>query len=453
MKMNKLVRKASVAAIAAIFAGSAYATVDLNANTGAVAFASELTYNDATPLIGTAAQTDMTGLLGFGVSSGATRYIRISYGNAVLDGAAGALLVAAADGGTIVQGGAAGDNYVIYQFTAAANRSNTDAFAIAYSAAGLRVTSNDSPVTVTYRLHETAVDAVNGTNALSEKTANLATFTKGLKYTVTTNSATAIVADAFKKFTGSVLVARLGTVDYGVNATVYKHDGTLVTLADLVAATTNIVVTGDFGAAGGVTLDTSTAGTCAATAVTGTLDTGKTTATITVNTTAYNGDICYTVTGTTSIPAQTVNQALDLTAAAGSSAADTVAAKLGDILHDGAETWALNITSPDNASDLTFIRISNTSSTAHGVVTGTLIAQNGSVLGSGTLVADLLAGQTAVFSAADIGSAMGFLTTWTGRAKLHIIAEIPATALRVQNLIRTNNTLTNMGGDTSSNNN
>lgn len=464
MSINKLVIKTSVAAVAAVFAGSAFAAVDYNANTGAVKFASELTYNNATPLVGAAGDTDLTGLLGFGVSAGATRYIRISYGNAVLDGTAGALDVAG-DAGVIVQGGAAGDNYVIYQFTAIADRDQNAAVTIAGPIAGFRVTSTGAPVTVSYKLHETAVDAVNGTNPLSSAPANLATFAPGLVYTVTTGSRTATVADAFKLFGGAVAPettsrVELGQVNYSADATAMKHDGAAVTLAQLVAATTNIVVTGDFGAAdtvvdGGISLDPDGVCNNDGDEVAGVLNPGKTSATITVDTTEYaTGAICYMVTGAAAIPAQTVNQTLDLTAAAGSSVSDTAAAKLGDILHDGAQTIALNVTSPDNA-DQTYVRISNVSGTAHGKVTGTLYAQDGSMIGAEDtlLVADLLARQTEVLSAAQLATKFG-VTTWTGRAKLVIVAEIPASALRVQNMIRTaNGTLVNVGGDTSTNNN
>jgi hypothetical protein len=455
MKKRNLVL---LTALAAAFASSsAFATVNFADGTGAAAFAKELTYSDATPLVGNGSgDTSMSGALGFGVSDGATRYIRISYGNAVLDGTAGILSVTDAGAapttvnGVIVQGGGAGDNFVIYQFTATTTDFTAASTIAIADAAGYRVTSTAAPVTASYKLHETAVDAVNGTNALSSKDATLATFSTALKYAVTTGTAQAIVADAFKKFTGSAFTASLGTVDYGVNA-VKKHDGAAVTLTQLVAATTAIEVTGDFGAAGSVFLAT-TAGDGACTlSVGGSINPAKTVASIVVDTTPYNKDICYTVTGTVAVPAQTVNQALNLTAAAGSGVVDTTSGVLGTITHDGAETWALNITSPDNG-DATFVRVSNTSATAHGLVTATLVGQDGATLGSGTLVADLLAGATSVLSSSDIATAMG-VATWTGRAKLHIVAEIPATALRVQNLIRSNGVLTNLGGDTSTNNN
>jgi hypothetical protein len=126
-------------------------------------------------------------------------------------------------------------------------------------------------------------------------------------------------------------------------------------------------------------------------------------------------------------------------------------ANAGTIVRDGAETWALNITNP-TAVDASFVRISNVG-TDHGMVKGTLYSEaGGTPLGSGTLIADMVAGSTTVLSAAQIATAMG-VTTWTGRAKLQIIGEVNKNSLRVQSLIRSNNTLINMGGDTSTNNN
>lgn len=455
--MKNLMLKATVAAIATAFAGGAFATVDMQAGTGAVKFASELVYDDTNPLVGDGAgQTSVNSILGFGVSTGATRYIRLSFGNATLDGAAGALQVAATDNGTIVQGGAAGDNYVIYQFTASANRAAGDAVVIS-DPAGFRITSNGSPVTVTYRLHETAVDAVNNTNALySAGPVNLVTFSPGLKYTITPGSSIANVTDGFKKFctttacTATTLVRSIGVVDYGTDAAVVRRDGTAVSLGDLVAATTKIVVTGDFSAANGneVYMGATNDGACAL-GIAGTLNTGKTSADIIVDTTAYNRDICYEVDGTTVLPAQSVMQSLDLTAVANTTVADTASALLGTITRNGASTTALNVTDPANA-DQTFIRITNLGSTT-GKITGTLIGQDGAILGTAdtTLVAAAGPRSTTVFSASQLATAFG-VTGWTGRAKLTIIGEFPAGTLRVQNLIRVpNGTLVNVGGDTS----
>jgi hypothetical protein len=461
--MKKLIIKAGVAAVAAAFAGSAAAAVNLQTGAGSVAFASELVYSTANPLVGGAGQLALTGNLGFGVSIGATRYIRLTLGNATLGGASGALTVvcgATTNTGTIVQGGAAGDNYAIYQFTAATENCTPTAAVSVANPASLRVASNGTPVTVTYRLHETAVDAVNNTNALfSAGPVNLLTFAAGIKYTVTPRSVIANVQDGFRKFcasaadcstANSVLTKAIGTVDYGVN-TVNRRDGNAVTLADLVTAPTVITVNGDLSAAlaaGSVFLATAADGTCVS-AVAGVLNAGKTSSNITVDTTAYNRDICYTVNGTTVIQAQTVNQLLDLTAAANTTSADTASAALGTITRNGASTTALNITNPANG-DATFVRISNMGTTA-GKVTGTLYAEDGSVLGTAdaTLVATAGAKSTSIFSAAQLATAFG-ISTWNGRAKLVVIGEFPAGQLRVQNLIRTpNGTLVNVGGDTS----
>lgn len=459
--MKKLVLKTTIAAVATAFAGSAFAIVDLSSGAGVVKFANELTYNNATPLVGNGTQMDAGGTLGFGVSTGATRYIRIAFGNATLDGAAGPLVVAGADLGTIVQGGAAGDNFVIYQFTATANRTAADSVFIG-QAAGYRVTTAGSPITATYTLHETAVDATAGTNSLfTQGPVSIATFAPGLAYSVTPNTSIASVADGFKKFctsaacTATTFTVPLGAVSYGTDGAVFNgYTGAAVALADLVTAATKITATGDFGAAVALYLDANDA--CATPVVAGALNTGKTAADFAVGTTSFTpANVCFVVNGTTVLQAQTVNQVLDVTAntAGGSTAADTASAVLGTIIRNGASTTALNITDPANG-DQTFLRISNMGTVA-GKVTGTLFAQDGTQLGAAdvVLVASAAAKSTTVLSAADLAAKFG-VTGWAGRAKLVVIGEFPAGQLRVQNLIRTpNGTLTNVGGDTSGNGN
>lgn len=454
--MKNLMLKTTIAAVAAAFAGTAFAAVNLQDGTGVVKYASELAYTDTTPLVGAAGQLQVTGNLGFGVSSGATRYIRLTFGNAVLDGAAGALT--GPDAGTIVQGGAAGDNYVIYQFTATVDRAPTAVVTTGDSAAGYRVTSNSSPVTVTYSLHETAVDAVNNTNPLfNAGPVNLATFAAGLAYTVTPRTATAEVTTGFKNFVavapGTTTLSRIGTVNYGTGAAVLNgYTGAGILLTDLVTAATKITVTGDFSAAaaaGDVFLAATNDGTCADGGLAETLNAGKNSVDVPVGTTAYDRDICYLINGTTVLNTQTINQMLDVTAVAGVSVSDTAASTLGNIARNGASTTALNITAPDN-SDQTFVRISNLGGTT-GKITGTLVGQDGTILGTAdtTLVAAAGPRSTHVFSATDLASAFGVLS-WTGRAKLVIVGEFPAGQLRAQNLIRVpNGTLVNVGGDTS----
>lgn len=370
----KLVTRASAAALLLAMAGGAHAavttTITLEAGsgqdgTGAAAYASELQYVDAAPLAGAANALNFVSTLGFGVSNGQTRYIRIDYGNATLDAAHAAVIgtdleISSGENdptASVVAGGAIGDSYVIYQITAGDDYSA--ATTIDFAVPSLRVASNASPVTATMTLHETAVSAVAGSSGdglLSTRSGYLATFSAGLNWTLTTGTNTAAVETEFKEFclsasdctaNNAVTTKALGKLVYNVNS-VNKRDGTGVALADLVSAAT-VTVAGDFtaaAAANSVFLDTDGDGTdCNTNSLAGTLDGSKTSATFTVGTTARGttgvpAPVCYTVNGTTEIPEQTITAALDVTAAANTTTADVAAATLGTIDHDGTELQA-----------------------------------------------------------------------------------------------------------------
>src|SRR5512141_219414 len=92
--MKKFALKSSVIAVAALFSSAAFAIVDINGNTGQVTFASELTYSATNPLSGNGAgQLAAATQLGFGVSNGAPRFVKITLGNATFAGTAGGIVV------------------------------------------------------------------------------------------------------------------------------------------------------------------------------------------------------------------------------------------------------------------------------------------------------------------------------------------------------------------------
>lgn len=460
--MNKFMIKSLVVAVATTFAASAYAAVDVNLGTGAVKFASELTYSSATPLVGAAGQMSVTGKLGFGVSANATKFIRLTLANGTFKTAAGALSVACATtvAGTIVQGGGVGDNYVIYQFTAPTGDCTQAAiWTVGDSAAGYIVASNASPVTVRYNLHDTAVDAVNQTNSLfAAGPVSLITFGPALNYALTPNTSTAEVTSGFKNFTAaspSTTLAKIGGITYGVTGA-FKHNGTAAALVDLLSAAT-FTIAADLSATATVATDLflDNQNNCASSFAPFVINAGKTSATYSPNSTALTAgtNLCWKVTGTTVLNAQVFTSALTVTAQAGSTVAGVAAATVGTIVRNGASTIALNLPDQTN-TDQGFVRISNMG-TGTGKITGTLFAQDGTQLGAAdvTLVASAAAKSTTVFSSADLATAFG-VTGWAGRAKLVIIGEFPAGQLRVQNLVRASNgTLVNVGGDTSGNGN
>lgn len=365
--MKKYVLKATALAIGALVGGGAFAAVtalvDFDADSPVVAkYAKELAYNSTTPMVSPVAGTiNWTSKLGFGVSNGQTRYIRIDYSNAVLNAAHAAVEstdISVGGAGNVnvakVAAGAVADSYVIYQITATTDLAAAAAVKVLTPA--LRVTSTAAPVQVTYSLHETAVSAVAGASGgaiLYTKTQSVATFATGLKFTLTpeaTVSNVANVSTGFKKFVttvnGGVVTAKLGAVAYDVVAGVLEQDGTTVDLVDLTAAGTKFVVKGDLSAIAGAddtakksSLFLNTAGDCAAAdAPTTAFVTGG--ASFTVNAAAVAQTLCYVVTGTTAIPASVYTGQLDVVAATGTTTASVAASTVGTITRNGTELQA-----------------------------------------------------------------------------------------------------------------
>lgn len=372
MSKKKFALKASAAAVAVAFSGVASAAVDLDADTGTITYATELVTNGSTTLTDDA--LDVAHKLGFGVSNGQTRYIRYNLANASLNTAttAGDLVVGSSSV-ALVQGGSASDTYAIFQITAAADYASTQAVAFGLSAGagtadGIRVTDKSGPATIKYQLYETAANAVEGgaTGRLAQADGTLANFSTGLKFTITTGTNTAAVSSLYKAFAsggGTTLgPVEIGEVNYGVNSVTHPTTGSAVVLSDLVTSA-NIVVAGDFTAAGSVNLNNG--GSCTGgTTTTGSLNSAKTQATIAVDSTAQGiGAICYTVSGTTIIPVQTITAALDITSLpATSSATDVSAATLGTIAHDGTVLKAPFMAGA--AGQTTFVQLANMGTTA-----------------------------------------------------------------------------------------
>jgi hypothetical protein len=355
--MKKYVLKATALAIGALVGGGAFASVNLDTAVTTGTFAKELNYSSVAPGVAIAAGQTITTKLGFGVSGGQDRYIRVDLGGAKFaSAAAGANVVngtLAFANSIVVQGGAIGDGYVIYQVTAApAGHAQSDALTITLPS--LNVTnSNAANVVATYSLYETAVAAVANVTStwLYRNFGDLLKFATGIKFTLTTNNTTASVEQSFKKFTAGtttgatpatadVLTARIGSFTYGVVTGVLNTAGTQVQLEDLVQATTKATFTGDFGAAG--TLGTSTDD-CATAPTALTLNTGKTSASFTLPVTGQADTtraLCYVVTGNTAVSAQSVTALLDVTAATAATTSDIAAATIGTIDRDGTELQA-----------------------------------------------------------------------------------------------------------------
>ena len=421
--MKKYVIKATALAIGALVGGAAFASVNLDTGVTTGKFAKELDYSSTTaPAAAIVAGQTVTTKLGFGVSAAQNRYIRVDLTGAKLG--AGAFTVTNATAFTnsvIVQGGASGDTYAIFQITSAgAGNLAGDVNTITLPA--LLVTNgNASNVGVTYALYETAVAAVNNVagTSLYKASGDLLTFAAGLKWSLATNNTTASVEKSFKEFTAAtttglvpatanVKTAKIGTFTFGTNTGVFDATGTQVTVAGLVSAQKAVIV-GEFGAAVDnaatppvYNIATSTDGCATTTALT--LNAALTSATFTIPApvapaTTVSRDVCYIVTGNTAVSAQTVTAALDITAVAGSSAADVAAATIGTIDRDGTELQAPFVTiHPDYLSRV----VLTSQHSADAAVTFSAITEDGVTVPTINSAATLKAGKQLVVNVKDI---------------------------------------------------
>lgn len=378
--MKKFVFKATALAIGALVGGGAFASIDFTATPVATTgkYASEISYAKTTgqsiaqatkptqTAVGNAAvaatgtYTTMLTKLGFGVSTGQQRYIRIDFTGLKLGAAASSddlnditnSFGLAGANRTVVAGGSVDDTYVIYQITGANAAGHAASNLISYAAPALRTTAgNGATPTITYALYETAVAAANnaaGTSLYSTSGAFF-NFASGYKVTANVYKNTALVADGFKKYavvgatpTTIATKAELGNVTVVADtANVARGDGTGIVLADLFDPAGNkIVFKGDFtpkGGAAGVTVGA--AGTCAAIGTSTTaVATDKLSVTWTTTAVAdlASVSLCFTHDATVAQPAQTFTYDLNPVAVASNvTLADPAAATVGEVVRDG----------------------------------------------------------------------------------------------------------------------
>jgi len=416
--MKKFVIKATALAIGALVGGAAFASVNLDTGTTTGTFAKELNYSSTSPGVAIAAGQTVTTKLGFGVSAGQDRYIRVDLTGAKLASAAAGTNVvngtAAFVNSVVVQGGAVGDTYVIYQITANAS-GNGQGDSVVVTLPSLNVTNgNAANVGTFYALYETAVAAVNGVagTSLYKNNGDVLKFATGIKWTLATNNTTASVENSFKQFTtgtttgatpatADVKTARIGYFTYGVVTGVLNTAGTQVTLADLVQATTQATFTGDFGAAGSLNVSTDD---CATMATALTLNTAKTMASFTLpvtGTTDTTRALCYVVSGSTAVPTQTVTALLDVTAATAATTADIAAATIGTIDRDGTELQAplASIYGPTTNGNRAVLTSTHT---ADATVVASVISETGVTCGTGTTNFTLPAGAQLFINASQV---------------------------------------------------
>jgi hypothetical protein len=340
--MKKFLLAATTVAALTAMSTSALAVVNLDTGVGLTTYASELITNGTTSLNG--AVLDVAHVLGFGVSNTQTRYVRYTLTNGVFNTA-----VVPADLGVngtvaVVQGGAIGQNFVIFQFTAGADLGENEPVAFGLGTGiGVRITNKASGVSLNYQLYEDAPSAAAGGagGLLYTKSNTVAGIASGLTFTTVTNTTTAEVADEYKSFNNGITgtLAKIGNLTHQATAGVVRPaDGLQVVITDVVAAGTKVVITTDSNwnpvtAVGNVYL--STDANCGGVAIAATARTATTTD-IVVDTAESNGlGICYQANGTTPIEAQSFTIFGDIVPAAGTDTSDRGPLALGDFDRNG----------------------------------------------------------------------------------------------------------------------
>jgi len=433
--MKKFALNAVAVAALGLASSVAFAAFNLDASpqTGAITYASELNYSTTgTPLT----PTTITTKLGFGVSANQNRYIRVDLTNATLAATASTGPTNATNAfvsSNLVAGGQVGDAYAIYQVTANASTGSTAADAITVTLPNVAVPSNAASVNVTYSLYETATTAVaNATGTqLYQNAGAPVKFSAGLKWTLTPANNTALVTTTFKKFTtGAIVPVALGNFIYGVNTVKIADGATNVALSNLVTAATAATFAGDFtaAAASGLFYDNNDAcGTVNAL----TLNAGKTSAPLTLGTTAKTANLCYTVTGTTVVPVESITAALAVVAATGSAAASVNAATIGTIDHDGT-----TLATPYANSAYVNRFVFTNSSGATAAWTATITTESGVACTTGTTTGTLALGTTVIDATSLVSACTGsprFSVTFNIAAPRQYIDGVYTTADKLSN--------------------
>lgn len=349
-KMSKLVM-AAILAVALQGTAMAAAGVNLDSSpTGASKYANELITVGTSTLdtVNGTTQFDVSSQLGFGVSTGQTRYIRfdltglqfsttLTGGTNETDGSLQGLNCTS----VISSGGIPGASNVIFQITANQNLPQNGTLTLDLTQ--LRVTNKSQDASVKYSLYEQAAQAQQGGDSglLYSKTGTIAQFGPGFDFTATTNTSTAAVTELYKKFTGAVKTAKIGSVTYGVVSGVLNRMSGGVAMTDLIQPTSKLKVTTDQNLSTASMIYLNSNGTCNTDAtptgnVNAAIPMGTNTAELTVDTNTYtNAAICYVANGTLPIAVQNFTISADITPNATALTQDVNNVALGNFIHDG----------------------------------------------------------------------------------------------------------------------
>ena len=457
------VLKSKVALLSLVVAG-AFASTTATAATMTLAatcpatplasFAIELPLAVATAYAG--GPDTVVSVLGFGVAVNDFRYIRYDlspgakFAVTVLPGS---LVVAGGNVPSVVQGGQAGDSYVLFQFNvpAAIPATNTATLTIPVSSVTLPVGS--ATQTIAYSLHETAVSGAGTSPSNTTRLSNLGpcaiySFTKSYNFAIANVNEVVDAASGFKRLvsgnTTDTVLDLGGSITLGLIAVppTKAPTGVAVTMSDLFTAATTLTVTSDNPAGLAAVASAANYGTSAtvcttpvptvflatATARTAAGATFNPGATVNPNATVHGQFLCATIDGVTTIPAQNVKATL--VPGAGSGVGTTpimIANNITTITQNGAvlqSPW-FSI----NPAVVSFFFLTNTSSLDMAYTT-TVYCENLNTCTPGTGgTGTILAGKSLRVDAAGAG---GILASTSGPTRASVLFNIVGATGSVQ---------------------
>lgn len=241
-------------AIMSVLSSSAYAVVDLNTGVGAPVYASE----EPVPGTGAILNTNTNILnttveVGFSITAGTSKYIRLDFTGAKVDGSPLTFMdfmVAGASSIVVSSGGTVGSSFVIIEVTAGAGIAANAPFTFTpwASSSNIRAMSQ-SPQPIKYALYETATAAVNQTAPLVSNQVTWYSFANALTASCTAqpnagDKINVIKPTEFKSGLGNAAHPIYPLVlDVPAN-TYYLHNGSYIAMSDLMGNGTTIVMTG-----------------------------------------------------------------------------------------------------------------------------------------------------------------------------------------------------------------
>lgn len=464
--------------IALAIAGLSFNAAAVNFDNGSsvAVFAKEIQISAAGTTLGTTVAEkalESTASLGFSITEGNKRYIRFDVTNAEFDKTfsdASLTVVSGADAG-VVKVSQQSASFVIFEVAAPTGKNIAPDAAVTFLADKHVVVKSATDVKVSYRLFETAIDAVNNdvSKALNKKDGTLLTFANALEARVVTkgsvdkidvnseskkflnNASPAVVVDNTIVSSIAMGIADTDATTVGVQAARLASGVEVAAVTDILAAIGNkLTVSGDLSAGlvnaqnelqvGTLTLGDATATTIAADK-----------AEFALNDATAASDIVYKVQGVKAIAPQTMTAVFTPVAKAGFEVAPINLGEIGTLVKNGSSAIANLVLAPDT-SYTNMVRISNTSGLA-GKFFVTVIADDGK---EASFPLSDVAGQPAALDAgastqqmkvADIyaaAQAKGLVLTGDKKLRLKVEGEVASLSLQNYTISKDGNALNTM---------